>query len=115
MELTVERVDRHPVEVPFREVPRRNMDRELPHWRYFEVYEVELGDGSVGHGESMCFYTWGRTGPEEVERARGGNAADLMWDDSLGAGLQIALFDAVGRALEVPVHALLGDQVNERV
>ena len=26
------------------------------------------------------------------------NAADFLWDDSLGCGLQQALFDAVGKA-----------------
>jgi galactonate dehydratase len=45
--------------------------------------------------------------------ARGQNAAALMWDDSLGAGLQMALFDAVARANDIPVHALLGKKVHE--
>jgi galactonate dehydratase len=113
MRTTVERVDRYPVKVPFREVPGRNMARELPHWRYLEVVEVELDDGSVGYGETTLFYTWGETVDEDVDRAIGSNAADLMWDDSLGAGLQIALFDAVGHSLGVPVHALLGEKVHE--
>jgi L-alanine-DL-glutamate epimerase-like enolase superfamily enzyme len=110
MHLDVERVDRHPVELPYREVPRRNMARELPHWRYLEVVEVELSDGSVGYGETLLFYTWGETTDADVERATGANATALLWDDSLGAGLQTALFDAVGRALGVPVHELLGEQ-----
>ena len=37
-----------------------------------------------------------------------------MWDDSLGPGLQIALFDAVARTFDVPVHALLGTRLVER-
>jgi L-alanine-DL-glutamate epimerase-like enolase superfamily enzyme len=110
---TIERVDRHPVAVPFREVPRRHMNRELYHWRYLEVVEVELADGSIGYGETLLFYTWAETTDEDVERALGANAASLMWDDSLGAGLQIALFDAVGRSLGVPVHALLGERVRD--
>lgn len=110
---TIERIDRYPIEVPFREVPERNMDRELPHFRYFEVIEVELGDGSVGYGETMLFFTWGETTDSDVERALGSNAADFMWEDSLGAGLQIALFDAVGKSLDVPIHALLGEQAHE--
>jgi L-alanine-DL-glutamate epimerase-like enolase superfamily enzyme len=114
MNTTVEEVEQFPVRVPFREVPGRHMPRELPHWRYFEVVRVELASGHVGWGETMLFYTWGRTEDADVEHARGANAADLMWDDSLGPGLQMALFDAVGRALEVPVHELLGEQVNER-
>ena len=36
-----------------------------------------------------------------------------MWDDSLGAGLQMALFDAVAKANEVPIHRLLGHKVHD--
>ena len=114
MQATIERIEQHPVRLPYRPVPERNMDRELPHWRYLEIVEVELTDGTVGFGETLTFYTWGETTDEDVERARGGDAAALMWDDSLGAGLQMALFDAVARSLSVPIHALLGEQVHER-
>ena len=44
----------------------------------------------------------------------GKNAVDWMWDDRLGAGLQMALFDAVAKTAEVPVHRLLGGQIPER-
>jgi len=114
MRTTVERVERYPVELPFREVPERNMDRELPHWRYFKIVEVELADGSVGHGETMLFYSWGETTDEDVERVEEANAADFLWEDSLGPGIQIALFDAVGRSLGVPVHSLLGEKRHDR-
>jgi len=114
MNTTVESVTTFPVRVPYREIPGRHMPRELPHWRYFEVVRVELQSGHAGWGETMLFYTWGRTEDEDIERARGANAADLMWDDSLGPGLQMALFDAVGRTLDVPVHDLLGDRVHDR-
>ncbi|MBI4604751.1 MAG: dgoA protein, partial [Planctomycetes bacterium] len=113
-ELTVEKIERTTVRVPFREVPERAMDREIPHWRYSEVFEVRLFSGQVGIGETLLYYTWGASGDEDVKRALRRNAADLLWDDSLGAGLQIALFDAVGRALDVPVHRLLGRQVHDR-
>ena len=113
-DLTVTRIDRVTVKVPYREVPERNMARELPHWKYSEICTVHLQSGHQGHGETLLYYTWGTTTDEDVERARGKNAAALMWDDSLGAGLQIALFDAVARACDVPVHRLLGAQVHER-
>jgi len=115
MDLDVSRVDRTTVEVPYREVHARNMHRQWPSWKYFEVCEVELACGAVGYGETMLFYGWGKTEDGDVERANGENAADIMWDDSLGPGLQMALFDAVGRATDVPVHALLGQKVQERV
>ena len=111
---TIEKIDRTPVRVPYREIAARSMDREVPHWRYGEVVEVRLASGAVGFGESMLFYTWGRTEDEHVKRALGKNAAELMWDDALGAGLQIALFDAVGRAVGVPIHRLLGRQANAK-
>ena len=113
MDTTIERIDRHPIEVPYRPVTERNMDRELPHWRYLEILEVELADGSVGYGETLLFYTWGETTDEDVERAHGERATSIMWDDSLGAGLQIALFDAVGKAVGCPITDLLGGRVHD--
>ncbi len=112
--LRVKAVDRFPVELPFREIPARNMARELPHWKYFEILRVRLRSGEVGYGETLLFYTWGRTADRDVKRVRGKNAAAMMWDDSLGAGLQMALFDAVGRATGVPIHRLLGKKIHEK-
>ena len=113
-DLRVTKVERVTVRVPYRPVPRRNMARELPHWRYSEIFTVHLGSGHQGNGETLLYYTWRATTDEDVRRVEGRNAASLMWDDSLGAGLQMALFDAVARALDVPVHALLGDQIHAR-
>lgn len=113
-DLTVTRIDRVTVEVPYREIPARNMARELPHWKYAELFTVHLQSGHQGVGETLLYYTWGATEDEDVTRAQGRNAAELMWDDSLGAGLQMALFDAVARACDVPIHRLLGEQVHDR-
>ena len=107
-------VDRVTVRVPFREIPRRAMDRELPHWRYSEIFQVRLKSGQVGIGETMLYYTWGVSADEDVAAVLGKNAVDWMWDDRLGAGLQMALFDAVAKTAEVPVHRLLGGQIHER-
>lgn len=115
MDLTVEHVERFWVNVPFREIPAKHMVRELPHWRLFEIVRVHLACGVGGIGETMVYYTWGSVTDEAVSRVTGANAADLMWDDSLGAGLQIALFDAVGKALDVPVTSLLGTTCRDRV
>lgn len=108
MDLTVAKVDRRWVQVPFRDIPAKNMVRELPHWTLFEICSVELGCGVTGYGETMCYYTWGTVSDDAVARVTGGNAAEHMWDDSLGAGLQMALFDAVGKACDVPCWGLLG-------
>jgi galactonate dehydratase len=112
--LNVKLVERTTLEMPFRDIPARNMDREIPHWRYTEVFEIHLASGHVGVGETLLYYTWGDSTDDQVNRVLHQNAARLMWDDDLGAGLQMALFDAVGRANDVPVHALLGRKVHEK-
>ncbi|HEX6972176.1 MAG TPA: enolase C-terminal domain-like protein [Limnochordia bacterium] len=114
LDLTVTDVERFWVDVPFREIPARHMVRELPHWTLFEICRVRLACGVSGFGETMCYYTWRTVSDEAVARVRGRNAAEMMWDDSLGAGLQMALFDAVGRALDVPCHRLLGRAHRDR-
>ena len=111
--LRVKNITRTVVKVPYRTIPARNMARELPHWKYLEVFEVELASGHVGIGETLLWYTYQATVDKNVEFAKGKNAATIMWDDELGAGLQMALFDAVARAMDVPVHALLGKRVHD--
>ena len=112
--LEIQAIDRVTVKVPYREIPARNMARELPHWMFSEIFQVKLKSGHVGLGETLLYYTWDATEDEDVKHATGKNAAELMWDDRLGAGLQMALFDGVARAMDVPIHALLGPQVHKR-
>ncbi|HUG93476.1 MAG TPA: enolase C-terminal domain-like protein [Planctomycetaceae bacterium] len=113
---TVQQIDTVWVELPFRPVPARNMVRENPHWTLFEICRVTLDSGLVGVGETMVYYTWGPPSVTDAARARvvGRHPAEVMWDDSLGAGLQIALFDAAAKVLGVPLHRMLGQQVRER-
>ncbi|HIF34646.1 MAG TPA: dgoA protein [Planctomycetaceae bacterium] len=112
--LRIESIEQTTVRLPMRPVPERNMAREIPHWKYFELFEVKLSNDVVGIGETMLYYTWRGTESEDVERVKGKNAVECMWDDTLGAGLQMALFDAVAKSAGVPVYRLLGDQVHER-
>lgn len=113
MNLKVQKIDRIWVDVPYRPVPKQNMIRELPHWTIFELCKVTLQNGVVGVGETMKFYTWGDTTDQAVQRAKGKQATEIMWDDSLGAGLQMALFDAVGKSLEIPIYQLLGHKLRD--
>jgi len=106
------RVTRTMVKLEFRLVPQRNMDREIPHWRYSELCDITLKCGVTGTGETLRFYTWGVPPEEAYTKIIGRSAIEVMWDDSLGAGIQMALFDAVGKAAEVPVHSLLGNKVH---
>jgi galactonate dehydratase len=114
LNLNVARVETTWVNVPFRPLPARRMRAENYEWTYFQIHKVALACGVVGFGETMPYYTWGRPSEEALAYVRGRNAAELMWDDSLGAGLQMALFDAVGKANDVPIYRLLGPRHRDR-
>ena len=38
--LTVEKIVRTSIRIPFRPIAARNMARELPHWEYFDIFEL---------------------------------------------------------------------------
>ncbi|MEE2659052.1 MAG: enolase C-terminal domain-like protein [Candidatus Latescibacterota bacterium] len=96
------------LDVPFTTHTDQHMRFWLPHWRIVQLCKLTMDNGIVGWGETIPNYTWSRV-PEDIEdRALGRHAAELMWDDSLGAGVQMALFDAVGKHEKVPIYRLLG-------
>ena len=71
------------------------------------LYRVELEGGAVGYGDQMG-------GPDDVSAFIGRQAiAGLV--EIRHPGVQMACYDAVGRALDLPVHALMGRQVRSRV
>lgn len=110
----VKSVERIWVDLPYRPVPGRHMHRERPGWTLFEITKVTLANGVVGFGESMVQYGGKPLGDSIINRVVGHPAAENMWDDSIGYGLQIALFDAVGKTEGVPIHSLLGRKVRDR-
>lgn len=112
--MRIESIERIWVDMPVKEVPWRNMVREIPHWSLFEICKVTLSNGVIGVGETMPFYTWGEVTDEAVQRATGQHPAKVMWDDSLGAGLQMAIFDAVGKSADAPVWSLIGHKVRNQ-
>ncbi len=67
----------------------------------------------MGWGETVIHYTHQRVTDDSVERVLHSSPAEAMWDDSIGAGLQMALFDLVGKITGVAVHQLLGTRVRE--
>jgi L-alanine-DL-glutamate epimerase-like enolase superfamily enzyme len=108
MKLKIKDVERIVVNVPL--TPRCQVwnAREVYHWGISEIIRVTTdAPDLVGYGETILHYTWGRVPDEAIERVKGGNPADFLGDDSLGAGLQMALYDLVGKALDVPVYRLL--------
>ncbi|MEI7772208.1 MAG: mandelate racemase/muconate lactonizing enzyme family protein [Chloroflexales bacterium] len=106
--LRIRDVERIVVDVPFTPRCQEWNAREVWQWRISEVIRVTTdAPGLVGYGETILHYTWGRVSDEAIARVRGGNPAEFLGDDSLGAGLQMALYDLVGKALGVPAHRLL--------
>ncbi|WP_207782721.1 mandelate racemase/muconate lactonizing enzyme family protein [Phytoactinopolyspora limicola] len=112
----VKDIDRMVLRVPFTSRCAEWNSLLVWRWSVVEVVRVETDAGVVGWGESLLHYGWsGGTTDDAVERVRGANAASFLGDDSVGAGLQIALYDVVGQALDVPAHALLpGPKVRDR-
>lgn len=89
------------------------MARELWNWSISEVVRLETDAGIVGWGETLPHYTWGRVTDEAVAKATGRNPFELLWDDSLGAGLQMAVWDVAGKAAGVPCYRLIGAKARD--
>jgi L-alanine-DL-glutamate epimerase-like enolase superfamily enzyme len=105
--LRIRDVERIVVDVPFTQRCQEWNAREVWQWGISEVIRVTTDSPDlVGYGETLLHYTWGRVPDEAIARVRGGNPADFLGDDSLGAGLQMALYDLVGKALGVPAFRL---------
>ena len=101
------------LDVPFTPHTDRHMRYWLPHWRIVQLCKLTLDNGVVGWGETIPNYTWAKVPEKIAEQVVGKAAGDLLWQDSLGAGVQQALFDAIGKALGVPAYSLLGTKVRE--
>ncbi len=112
MPAKITHVERFILQVPFVERVRLEMERAGIHtWSELEIIRVETDAGIVGWGETIQNYTWGRV--QVHEQVIGKSPFDLMWDDSLGAGLQMALFDAAGKLAGVPLYRLLGSKCRD--
>ncbi len=55
IDLRIASLERFTINLPFRDVPARNMVRELPDFTFFEIFRVSLGSGVVGTGEALHF------------------------------------------------------------
>jgi len=109
--MRITRIERIVVNAGHIPMAAQHMRRGLANWQLSEICKVITDTGIIGWGETIPHYTWGAVTDGAVERATGANPADLLWDDSLGAGLQQALFDISGKALGVPAYRLMGSVV----
>ena len=107
--LRITEVERITLLVPFRARVEPWLNLLNFQWGIVEICRVVTDAGFVGYGETLPHYTYGKVTDAAVERVTGKNPADFLSEDSLGAGLQMALWDVVGKALGVPVHKLLGN------
>ncbi|MDE2889740.1 MAG: mandelate racemase/muconate lactonizing enzyme family protein [Gemmatimonadota bacterium] len=111
--MQVKEVDITFLDVPFTPHSNEHLQYWLPQWRIIQICRLTMDSGIVGYGETVHNYTWSQV-PEGIEsRLLERPAAELMWDDNLGAGVQMALFDAVGKSLGVPAYRLLGTKVRD--
>ena len=106
-------VERIPVDVGYNPRPDKHMARELWNWSISEVIRLTTDSSVVGFGETLPHYTWGKVTEEAVAKVIGKNPMELLWDDSLGAGLQMAVWDAAGKAADVPCYRLIGAKARE--
>lgn len=105
--LKITDVERIVVRVPFTPRCQEWNARQVWQWQISEVIRLTTNAPDVvGYGETILHYTWGRVPEEAIARVVGRPAAALLGDDGLGAGLQMAIYDAVGKALGVPVYRL---------
>ncbi|MEC9380847.1 MAG: enolase C-terminal domain-like protein, partial [Candidatus Latescibacterota bacterium] len=113
--MKIKSVDLAYLNVPFTPHTDKHLKYWLPHWHITQVCRLTMDNGIVGIGETIPNYTWSRV-PDDIEdRILGEEAASLMWNDGIGAGVQMAIFDAIGKHENVPVHQLLGNQVRDYV
>jgi L-alanine-DL-glutamate epimerase-like enolase superfamily enzyme len=103
-------IERILLNVPFHERCAQTMEIRGAGWSVIGLTKVTTQAGVVGVGETIQGYTWGPDSGQKSQALIGRNLFDYLWDDSLGAGLQMALFDAAGKLLEVPCHKLFGTQ-----
>ena len=101
------------LDVPLTPHTNQHMQYWLPHWRIVQICEITLDNGVVGLGETIPNYTWAKVSDNIEAQIVDREAGDLLWQDSLGAGVQMAIFDAIGKTLNVPAYRLLGTKARE--
>jgi L-alanine-DL-glutamate epimerase-like enolase superfamily enzyme len=107
----VKDVERIVVQIPFRDSVAKWFSISANHCQVIEVIRIITDDPDVvGYGETMIDYVAvsHSVTDEGVARIIGRPISDLMTDETLGAGVQMALYDAVGKATGMSVHQLLG-------
>ncbi len=110
-------IERILVRVPFRDSIRVWQTISANHCQVVEVIRLHTEDPEVvGYGETLVHYIATRDVVTDatVAKVLGSRLTEHIADDSIGAGLQMALYDAFGKATGSPMSQLLGKpQVRE--
>ncbi len=108
-------IERIMVRVPFRQSIRIWQTISANHCQVVEVIRMHTDDPEViGYGETLVHYGENHVTDATVARVLGSRLTDHIADDTIGAGLQMALYDAFGKATGSPMAHLLGKpQVRE--
>ena len=107
--LSIKHIETIPLNIPFYcERVSQHMHRAATHGERVYVYRVELSNGVIGYGENL----YDESG--NIERLLGQNPFACMNDDGVGFGIQMSLYDAVGKTVGVSVSELIGPKVREK-
>ncbi len=107
--LSIKQIETFRLNVPFYcDRVSRNMHRALTHGERVHVYRVELSNSEIGYGENLSDESG------NIERLIGQNPFTCMNDDGVGFGIQMALYDAVGKSVGVSVSDLIGPKARDR-
>ena len=79
------------------------------------VFKVHTDAGLIGYGDQRV-RPWGQPEPDSAKHLIGRSPFDFLNNNlSLRSALNVALYDVMGKFLEVPVHKLLGQKVRNAV
>jgi L-alanine-DL-glutamate epimerase-like enolase superfamily enzyme len=110
--LKISKVEQLALDLPFHERVKPHMARALTHWTGLNLFKVYTDNGLVGVGETLGRRT--SQVQRDFSKYVGKNPCDFLFDDS-EPGIQMALFDVLGKHLGVPAYKLLGQKVRDYV
>ena len=105
--MKIEQVEAIALNMSFLPEVSPHMLRATTHGSALSLYRVKLEGGVEGFGDDVG-------SPVDPSAWLGRDALDALRQD-VHSGVQMACYDAVGKALGVPAHVLMGRQVRSRV
>lgn len=110
---TVKSITRTVLNVPFHERCHLVKTTRVNGWSVIDLYRVQSNSGVEGMGENLAFYGKPTSSESDFDRVIGKNVFELLNNDTLGAGIQMALFDLAGKLTDTPCHSLLGEKTRD--